>query len=65
MNNSNRWIETIRFKLSLRFGVWKIKRGYRYYQCKACGHRFRVQKEVKTNIRCPNCGNPIKRISMK
>lgn len=51
-------INEIDYKISLRVGVWKIKRGYRYFRCKQCGHRYRVRKIKGTHtVICPNCGS--------
>ena len=50
------------YKISLRTGVWKIKRSYRYIRCKNCGHRFRVPRKMsKHTITCPNCNKNISR----
>ena len=46
--------------ISLRTGVWKIKRSYRYIRCRNCGHRFRVpRKGRKSTVICPNCQKTI------
>lgn len=48
----------IDYQISLHMGVWKIKRGYRYFRCKQCGHRYRVRKiKGKRAAICPNCGS--------
>ena len=48
------------YRISLRTGVWKIKRSYRYVRCKNCGHRFRVpRKGRKSTVICPNCQKTI------
>ena len=50
------------YKISLRTGVWKIKRSYRYIRCRNCGHRFRVpRKGRKSTVICPNCQKTITR----
>lgn len=52
----------IDYLISLRCGVWKIKRAYRYIRCKGCGHRFRVPRKRKNQTTiCPNCEKPISR----
>ena len=60
MKKLTQWIEELDFQISLRLGVWKIKRGYRHYKCKQCGCRYRVLKEKKRNAVCPHCGNTTK-----
>lgn len=51
-------IDEINYKISLHAGVWKIRRGYRYVNCKQCGFRYRViRKKGKHTVTCPNCGN--------
>ena len=55
-------LEEIDYKISLRTGIWKIKRSYRYVRCKNCGHRFRVPRtQKKQTITCPNCEKKISR----
>lgn len=51
-------IEEIEYKLSLRIGVWEIKRGYRYLKCRNCAQRYRVLKKKEPyTVACPNCGS--------
>lgn len=51
-------LDDIDYKLSLRLGVWKIRRGYRYIRCRQCGHRYRIlRKKGKQAVFCPNCGS--------
>ena len=54
----NNKLDELGYKLSLRIGVWKIKRGYRYLKCKQCKHRYRIiKKKGKHTVTCPNCGS--------
>ncbi len=56
----NRQLNYWHYKCSLWRNTEKIKRSYRYLNCKHCGQKFRIMKKEKTPV-CPYCKAPVHR----
>lgn len=53
--------DEVNYKVTLKRNVHQLRKAFRYYECKACGTRFRLTKEKDNVPVCPNCGNQDKK----